>query len=294
MSIKLIIFLEQFPPFQISLHFTHLKLLAMTQSHPSISMKKWFFALILCCFFVPTKLEAQDRSVTVYQYRRVPEDKIDEFLRRETTYWSKVAEKAAKDKKMTFWAVLQKVGGYDLPNNSNFLFINTFPDVDKAWEVFTDVESVAGVKMEAMETNSMSVTTSQFFLKDQDFVQAKNANPEKDFNFVVFNYQNTDYQDSMINLEKKYWKPFIEKTMNAGQTKQLGWGNATVLAPMGDNIKFTTVSYDLFKTLQDALLPGWDPKLVFPTKGLQMIGKIAQNRRGISVYRIVKVVATPM
>lgn len=265
----------------------------MTTRQTSISMVKWISALILCYFFVPLKADAQDRSITVYQYRRVPDDKIEEFLRRETLYWSKVAEKASKDKTMTFWAVLEKVGGYDLPNNSNFLFVNTFPDIDKANAVFSDVESVAGVKMEAMETNFMSVTTSQFFLKDQNWVQAANVDPAKDFNYIVMNYQNTDYPDSMVNLEKKYWMPFIQKAMNAKQTPQLGWGNSVVLAPVADNIKFTSVSFDLFRTLQDALLPAWDPKLVFPTKVLDMIGKIAQNCRGITVYRIVKVVATP-
>ena len=75
-------------------------------------------------------------QITVYQYRHVPDDKINEFVKRETTYWSKVAEKAVKDKSMTFWALLEKVGGYDLPNSSNYLFINTFPDVDKTGDVF--------------------------------------------------------------------------------------------------------------------------------------------------------------
>ena len=85
------------------------------------------------CFLVPLgifcfqlNLNAQDRSITSYQYRHVPDDKIEEFIKRETTYWSKVAEKAVKDKTMTFWALLEKIGGYDLPNSSNYLFINTF------------------------------------------------------------------------------------------------------------------------------------------------------------------------
>ena len=78
--------------------------------------------------------------------------------------------------------------------------------------------------------------------------------------------------------------------MDNNQTPQLGWGNAKVLAPMGDNIKFTTVSYDLYKTLQDALMPKWDPKTVIPTKGLGMINKLeTTGRRGIAIYRIVKV-----
>jgi hypothetical protein len=62
---------------------------------------------------------------------------------------------------------------------------------------------------------------------------------------------------------------------------------------MGDNIKFTTVSYDLYKSLGDVLMPVWDPKTVFPMDGLGMIGKIELTRRGIAIYRVVKVVSAP-
>jgi hypothetical protein len=242
--------------------------------------------------FSQTTANAQeDHSITVYQYRHVPDDKVDEFVKRETTYWSKVAEQAVKDKKMSFWALLEKMGGYDLPNSSNFLFINTFPDIDKTGEVFTNVEKTAGVSIEKMETGSMSTTTSQFFLHDEGWVQDAKANPATDFNYVVMVYHNTDYADSLIKLENKYWSPFIQKAMDNNQTPQMAWGNASVLAPMGDNIKFTTVSYDLYKTMQDALMPVWDPKTVLPTKGLNMINKLELTRRGISIYRIVKVVS---
>jgi len=250
--------------------------------------------LSLFTFFgFQTKLAAQDQSITVYQYRNVPDNKIEEFIKRETTYWSKLAEKAVKDKTMTFWALLEKVGGYDMQNSSNFLFINTFPNIDKAADVFSNIEAVSGVKMNEMETYSMSSTTSQFFLHGQNWVQDAKADPSKDFNYVVMNYQNTNYSDSLIGLEKKYWAPFIEKAMNNNQTRQMAWGNASVLQPMGDDIKFTTVSYDLFKKLQDALMPQWDPKIVFPSKGLNMITKIAMNRPGIAVYRVIKVITTP-
>jgi hypothetical protein len=40
-------------------------------------------------------------------------------------------------------------------------------------------------------------------------------------------------------------------------------------------------------------MPNWDPKVVFPTKGLNMIDKIEINRRGTAVYRIVKVISGP-
>ncbi len=245
---------------------------------------------IICLQF---NLLAQNRNITSYQYRHVPDDKVAEFVKRETTYWSKVAEKAVNEKTMTFWALLEKVGGYDLPNSSNFLFINTFPDLDKISEVFNNVEGVAGVKMEEMETNSMSTTTSHFFLHDEGWEQAAQANPANDFNYVVMIYHNTRYPDSLIALEKKYWGPFIKKAMDNKQTPQKGWGHAMVLAPMGDNIKFNTVSYDLYSKLHDALMPNWDTKTVFPTKGLTMIDKIELNRRGTAIYRIVKVVTSP-
>jgi hypothetical protein len=238
--------------------------------------------------------QAQDRSVSSWQFRHVPNDKIDEFIKRETTYWSKVAQKAVDNKTMTFWALFEKVGGYDLPNSSNYLFINTFPDIDKAGSIWSDVESIAGVKIGDMEDYSFTTVTSEFFVKDREWVQSAKAVPGKDFNYVIMNYQNTNYQDSLIGLEKKYWEPFIKGAMDKGQTKQVAWGNAVVLAPRGENIKTTTVSYDLYKTLGDALLQNWDPKTVFPTKLFSLLTKIQVNRPGIVIYRVVKVIsATP-
>lgn len=236
------------------------------------------------------QLKAQ---VTSYQYRNVPDDKIEEFIKRETTYWSKVAQKAIDNKKMSFWGLFEKVGGYDMMNSSNFLFINTFPNIDSAGEIWGTAEQVAGVPMNQMETNSISSTTSQFFFHDEDWVQATSAKPEKDFNYVVLNYHNTAMPDSFIRLEKKYWHPFIETTMNKKQTKQLAWGNAALLSPTGPEIKFSTISYDLFATLQDALLTPWDPKTVFPVKDLNKLEKIKTSESSRVVYRVVKVVSSP-
>src|SRR5450432_1158763 len=53
----------------------------------------------------------------------------------------------------------------------------------------------------------------------------------------------------------------------------------------------TTVSFDLYKTLDDALLETWDPKTVFPTKLFPLLAKIQVNRPGITVYRLVKVIS---
>ncbi|MEP6596947.1 MAG: hypothetical protein ABJA71_13425 [Ginsengibacter sp.] len=262
--------------------------------------KKKFISKMLCIVLLVTfltglqlKSKAQnDSSITVYQYRHVPDNKIDEFIKRETTYWSKVAEHALKNKTMTFWGLFEKVGGYDMPNSSNFLFINTFPNIDKAGEVFTSVEKITGVPMAKMETNSLSSTTGQFFLHSGGWAQAANAIPKKDLNYVKMIYHNTNFPDSLIALENKYWSPFIKKAMDNKQTPQMAWGNAVVLSPSGENIKFNTVSYDLYKTLKDALMPIWDPKTEFPGEGLNKINTIELNGRASDVYRVVKVVSS--
>ena len=246
---------------------------------------------LLALFFISGIQITATAQVTTYQYRHVADDKIAEFLKRETTYWSKVAQKAVDNKQMSFWALLEKVDGYDLPNSSNYLFVNTFSNIDSAGDMWGTAESVAGVKMEQMETNSISTTTSQFYLHDQDWAQAKTATPEKDFNYVVMNYHNSSAPDSFITLEKKFWKPFIQAAMDKKQTRQVAWGNAVVLSPSGEDIKFNTVSYDLFATLQDALMQTWDPKTVFPSKGLGMLDKIRTNVTGRNVFRVVKVVS---
>ena len=84
--------------------------------------KTTLLSLLLFVFLIT--LQQLHAQVSVYQYRHVPADKVEEFIKRETTYWSKVAQKALDAKKMNFWGLFEKVGGYDLPNSSNFLFIN--------------------------------------------------------------------------------------------------------------------------------------------------------------------------
>jgi hypothetical protein len=246
-------------------------------------------------FLTGLQLESKaqnDSSITVYQYRHVPDNKIDEFIKRETTYWSKVAEHALKNKTMTFWGLFEKVGGQDMSNSPNFLFVNTFPNIDKAGAIFSSAEKITGVPMAKMETNSLSSTTGQFFLHSTGWAQAANAIPKNDFNYVVMIYHNTNFPDSLIALENKYWSPFIKNAMDNRQTPQMAWGNAAVLSPSGENIKFNTVSYDLFKTLKDALMPNWDPKTEFPGEGLNKINTIELNRRGSDIYRVVKVVSS--
>ena len=93
---------------------------AINHLFATITRAAFMFASI-SSVYTPLHAQPPANAITVYQYRHVPDSKIDEFIKRETTYWSKVAKKAVDNKKMTFWALLEKVGGYDLPNCCRWL-----------------------------------------------------------------------------------------------------------------------------------------------------------------------------
>lgn len=105
------------------------------------------------------------------------------------------------------------------------------------------------------------------------------------------NYHNTTNPGNFIALENKHWMPFIKTLMDKKQTSQLGWGNAIVLSPSGDNIKFNTVSYYLFSTLQDALMPHWDPQIEYPNMAFDLLDHLRKNISNRIVYRIIKMVS---
>jgi hypothetical protein len=247
----------------------------------------FFIGLIFNC---STTLHAQ--GITVYQYRRVDPDKMDEFLKRETIYWSKVAQKAIDGGKMTYWAVLAKVGGVDELNSPNVLFVNTFPDMDKDLsDVFNATKVFPGVPMSKMDTYGMSKVIGEYFVQGQGWQQVANANPGKDFKFIKMNYHNSTDPTSFNAIEIHNWGPFIKAAMDKNQTTQKAWGNSIVLSPNGGAMKFNCLSYDLYPTLQSALLETWSPDTKFPISGLDSLQKISVNPPMSFIYRIVKVVS---
>lgn len=60
----------------------------------SKQMTRYFLMILLLAVFQLNSFS----QISVYQYRNVPDKNIEEFLKRETTYWSKVAEKAVANK----------------------------------------------------------------------------------------------------------------------------------------------------------------------------------------------------
>ena len=237
-----------------------------------------------------TATAAPDPGISVYIYRKVPDDKRDEFIKRETTYWAEMLRKEIPKGNITFWALLEKVGGYDMENSSNFLFINTYKNIDAMNEIWGNITTAfPNVTMDKMETNSISTTTSVLFLRDAGWQEATGVVADDEFKFINMIYHNSADPNALVDLENKHWAPFIKTVMDKNQVGQRGWGNAVVLSPHSSEMNFNSVSYDLYPTLKEALTPTWDSKIVVP-EGLTEIREMETAARSQVIYRIVKVV----
>ncbi|MEO6289371.1 MAG: hypothetical protein ABIO76_05600 [Ginsengibacter sp.] len=249
-------------------------------------------AIILMALCLAGSATTTAQGITTYQYRYVAPDKQAEFIRRETTYWSKVAQRAIDKGSLTFWGLFQKIGGVDIPNSPNFLFVNTYPDIDGDMSGLWDPTKLfPGVAADKINTYGMSTELMNVFLHDEGWQQGAGVDPVKDFQYVVMNYHNSTNPTQFIATEKNQWGPFIQASMDNKLTDQKGWGSAIVLSPIGGKMMFNCVSFDLYSTLNAALMQPWKPDTKFPMEGLDSLQKISINSPMTFVYRVVKVVS---
>jgi hypothetical protein len=260
-------------------------------------MKKHFFSKALVSVILSFALltghhqSVQAQDVSTFQYRHVDPDKRAEFIKRETTYWSKIAQKAIDKGNLTFWALLEKVGGANQAQSPNFLFVNVFKNIDDANNVWDASAAFPGIPLSKMETNSISTTTGTFFISRENWEQKAKVVPDKDFNYMRINYYNSSNPSAFIELEKKYWGPFIKTTMDNNQVTQVAWGNYGVLSPWGGDMKFNSLSIDIYPKLSNVLYPNWDSNVKFPIAELDSLQKILLAPRASDIFRVVKVVS---
>lgn len=244
------------------------------------------FALVMIFGFQSIFAQDENDAITVYMYRRAEQGKMNEIIERETKYWSKVAQKDIDDGRLLFWAVLTKVGGIDLEQSSDILIINTYADIDDMEGMWDASAVFPDVPMEDMETSSLFTTTSVLFLQDQSWEQKESVNPMEDFKYVEMVYHNADSPGALITAEREIWGPFIKSAMDNGKVSTTGWGNAIILSPTGEEVKYNTISYDLYPSLKEALNPTWAEDLEMPD--MTRIGETEGNhRRATAIYQIV-------
>ncbi len=230
-----------------------------------------------------------------HQYRRVAPENMQEYIKRETTYWKKWAEKEVKKGNLTFWGIFQRMGGIDQENAPNILIINTFKDLDKGadWGGITNI--FPNVKMEDIQTNTLSTNTDQIFLRDLDnHIQTENADPMNDFKFVRIIYHNTKDNAKHLAFEAEKWKPMVQRAMNYGKTSLKGWGNSVIISPQSNDFPFSSASYDLFSKAHAALSPAFSDDLILPAGFWDdLVGNYAGPRNS-HLYRIISVVTPDM
>lgn len=247
--------------------------------------------LMVSMFLINTITFAQE--VTLYTYKQVPNENLNELLEMETKYWSKVARKAIEDGKLTFWAVMVKRSVFDAPNKSNILYVNTFKDIDDTEGVWNPQAVFPDVPMEEMNTwdPKFGHIMHQVYVVSHAWQQAAHANPEEDFNYLWMWYHKTNNPSAFTDAERDHWGPFIKEIMDEKSTPQKGWGNARVLAPLGTELPFNSVSFDLYATMGDALLPEMvgSPYDKFPEAGQNALNEIERTDVNRTLYEIIAV-----
>jgi hypothetical protein len=249
--------------------------------------------ILLACLMSFQFSKAQE--ISTHQYRRVAPEDMQEYLKRETTYWNKWAENEVKKGNLTFWVIFQRMGGIDQENAPNILIINTFKDLDKGadWGGISDI--FPNVKMDDMQTNSLSKNTDQIFLRDLDnHIQGTNVVPMNDFKYVRIIYHNTINNAKHLAFEEDKWKPMVQKAMTDGQTSMKGWGNSVIISPQSNDFPFSSASYDLFSTAHAALSPAFSDDLVLPGGFWDDLQGNYDGPRNSQLYRIVSVVSPTM
>lgn len=255
-------------------------------------MKKLPLILMGLLFCIPSMIA---QGVTMHQYRRVEPQNMEEYLKRETTYWQKLAESEVTKGNLTFWAILQKVGGIDQKNGSNILIINSFKNMDTANQIWGNLQELfPDTKMEDMNTWELAENRATIYLRNLgNHVEVPNANPDKDFKYVYIIYHNPKNMNTLLDFEADKWKPMAEKAMADGMTTMKGWGNAVVVSPQSSKFPYTTQSYDLFASMTDALSPTFKEGFTWPDNFMADIEGNEAGPRHKNLYRIITVVSTP-
>ncbi|MGB5355194.1 MAG: hypothetical protein WBN11_00735 [Eudoraea sp.] len=252
-------------------------------------MKKALTFLVLC---VLSFQFAKAQNITTHQYRKVAPENMQEYLKRETTYWAKWAEKEVAKGNMTFWAILQRVGGVNQDTSPNILIINTFKNIDKGADWASIDAMFPDVKMADIGTGDISTNMHQIFLSDlPNHLRAENTGND-DYKYVRIIYHDTKNLGQHLAFESEKWKPMVEQAMKDGKTTMKGWGNQTIISPVTSTFTYGSYSYDIFSSMQDALSPAFSADNTMPD-GFWDGFQENYNKRNSNLYRVVAGVSQP-
>lgn len=203
----------------------------------------------LLCFFAFIIFSVSLTSQVSYlQYRVVPAEHEEEFLMKETEYWSKVAKAAIDKGQMLGWALWEKVGVTGA-NGPNYVFVNSYKDFESIDQsaIWSDENlKVMGVSPDMVETNSISSVFMDYWMQLEDAVDGE-------YTYAIVNYAMPESRSAFINENKKIWKPLHEKNIAEGSIGMSSWGLMSTVYPQGNDMRFSCFTWDGFNSMSDAM-----------------------------------------
>ncbi|WP_224487925.1 hypothetical protein [Robertkochia flava] len=203
----------------------------------------------LCILFALIFISTSFAQVAYLQYRKVPADQEDEFVKRETEHWAKVAKDAIDKGHMTGWSLWRKVGvtNEDAPN---YVFVNTFESLDKmnmedVWNE-ENLTKVLGVSPSSVETNSFTTIPFDYWMQLEAVIPG-------DYKYALVNYAMPANRGAFIEENKTLWQPFHQANIESGEMGMASWGMMSVIYPRGNNARFSVLTWDGFNTMQGVM-----------------------------------------
>lgn len=223
-------------------------------------------------------------KVEIIQRRFVSPEHIDEFIKRETLYWSEVASKAIQDGKMDEWSFWQRMDGLHMDKTHNFIFINTFSEpsaVDKLAEVWDFKTVFPNKSLKDVDTIPISTVLDMLYYDRVAF--SFKARPQ----FIRINYAKTTNVGDYLELEQTEWFPFVQERMDSNKTNVVSWTLSRLLAPRGQEIGHEAISIDGFEKLSDALYTHYGNDVPFPNMDLLLS---VHHKAEVHIYKLIKAV----
>ena len=220
-------------------------------------------------------------NVEVVQTRLVPQNNIQAFIERETTYWSEVARKAIEDGKLAGWSLWQRVDGFDADTNHNFMFINSYdtPEGLDHMETIWDFNAVfPDTSIEDADTFGLST------VKDVLFYDQIAFSSKKDPKYIRINYAKADDVQDYLDAELQEWYPFVQERMNSNKTNVVSWALLRLVAPRGEDIPYGAISVDGFESLSASLFTNYGTDVPFPNMDLL---RSVHHKAEVHVYKLI-------
>jgi L-rhamnose mutarotase len=145
---------------------------------------------------------------------------MEEYIRRENTYWKEVAKKAIAEDKLSAWSIWQRVGGFNVDTDHNILVVNNYTPEQFAMEgnIWDYKKVFPKAKGEDVVTGGMSITQDVLFYTSRAFYAVGQAKA------IKVNFAKAKNPREYSRMEPEIWGAVYRCTNEIGQhqRRQLG------------------------------------------------------------------------